>query len=49
MIAPEETDQPGKLNVKLTDFGFAVFYHPREGLKQVLGSPLYMAPEIVNS
>lgn len=33
--------------LKLTDFGFAVFFNQEKGLKQVLGSPLYMAPEIV--
>jgi serine/threonine protein kinase len=36
------------LNVKITDFGFACFYDKGEGRKEVLGSPLYMAPEIVN-
>jgi calcium-dependent protein kinase len=35
------------LSVKITDFGFACFYEPGEGLKEVLGSPLYMAPEII--
>ena len=47
LLAPEETTVPGKLNLKLTDFGFACFYRPERGLSQVLGSPLYMAPEIV--
>lgn len=47
LLAPEESTEPGKLNLKLTDFGFACFYRPERGLKQVLGSPLYMAPEIV--
>lgn len=36
------------LNLKLTDFGFASFYNPKKGLDEVLGSPLYMAPEIIN-
>ena len=47
LLSPEETTEPGKLNVKLTDFGFACFYREERGLRQVLGSPLYMAPEIV--
>ena len=47
LLAPEENDDPEKLNLKLTDFGFAVYYRPESGLRQVLGSPLYMAPEIV--
>ncbi len=34
-------------NIKITDFGFACFFNPHEGLNDVLGSPLYMAPEIV--
>ena len=28
LLAPEETTQPGKINLKLTDFGFACFYRP---------------------
>ena len=47
LLAPEESTVPGKLNLKLTDFGFACFYNSDKKLKQVLGSPLYMAPEIV--
>ena len=47
LLAPEETSKPGKLNIKLSDFGFACFYKPESGLQQVLGSPLYMAPELV--
>lgn len=35
------------LEIKLTDFGFAT-YHSQQTLKDVLGSPMYMAPEIVN-
>lgn len=47
LLAPEEQASPAKLNLKLTDFGFACFYRRERGLRQVLGSPLYMAPEIV--
>jgi calcium-dependent protein kinase len=36
------------LLLKMTDFGFASFYNPKKGLDEVLGSPLYMAPEIIN-
>ena len=35
------------LSIKITDFGFACFFNPKEGLHDVLGSPLYMAPEII--
>lgn len=34
------------LDIKITDFGFATFFNKDEGLEQVLGSPLYMAPEL---
>lgn len=34
--------------LKITDFGFAKCYDPSEGgLTETLGSPLYMAPEII--
>jgi len=35
------------ITLKLTDFGFATIMNPAKGESQVLGSPLYMAPEIV--
>ena len=36
------------LGIKITDFGFASLY-PKEagGFDTVLGTPLYMAPEII--
>mmetsp|Transcript_28306 Transcript_28306/g.27236 ORF Transcript_28306/g.27236 Transcript_28306/m.27236 type:complete len:107 (-) Transcript_28306:540-860(-) len=38
------------LDIKITDFGFAKFYDPlKESLKEGLGSPLYMAPEIIKN
>jgi serine/threonine protein kinase len=52
-IKPEnvllESNDMSKLVVKITDFGFAKCYDPQgfDGLEDVLGSPLYMAPEIV--
>ena len=47
LLSPQEAADPNSLNVKLTDFGFATFFKKEKGLQQVLGSPLYMAPEIV--
>lgn len=47
LIVPEEATTSDFPNVKLTDFGFACFFQKEKGLTQVLGSPLYMAPEIV--
>lgn len=35
------------LQIKITDFGFATYFDEEDGLDDVLGSPLYMAPEIV--
>jgi serine/threonine protein kinase len=35
------------LTLKLTDFGFAKVFQPELGLTEVLGSPLYMAPEML--
>ncbi len=51
-IKPEnillESEDIENLNLKITDFGFACFLGtPEEGQSEVLGSPLYMAPEIV--
>ena len=51
-IKPEnilmESKDVNNLNIKITDFGFAKFYDPKEGgLTETLGSPLYMAPEII--
>lgn len=50
-IKPEnillEHDDINNLQLKMTDFGFACFHNPSVGLHDVLGSPLYMAPEII--
>ena len=34
-------------DIKITDFGFSAFFDPKDGLSLILGSPLYMAPEII--
>ena len=34
--------------IKLTDFGFATYFDEKNKLDEVLGSPLYMPPEIVD-
>lgn len=51
-IKPEnillESHSEDNWNLKITDFGFAKCYDPQEGgLTESLGSPLYMAPEII--
>jgi hypothetical protein len=45
-LKPENILMEDEKNIKLADFGFAV---PLKGgkSKQILGSPLYMAPEII--
>ena len=40
-------DTYDNLNIKLTDFGFARYFDPSEGSDTQLGSPIYMAPEII--
>jgi serine/threonine protein kinase len=37
------------LIIKLTDFGFASYFDKKRKLKEVLGSPIYMPPEIVKN
>jgi calcium-dependent protein kinase len=42
----EDTDD-GSIQIKLTDFGFACKVAPGETMDLSLGSPLYMAPELI--
>ena len=42
-----ESKDLDNLDVKIDDFGFSCFFDPDKGLDLVLGSPLYMAPEII--
>jgi serine/threonine protein kinase len=35
------------LELKLIDFGFACKFDDLKGMNLVLGSPLYMAPELI--
>jgi calcium-dependent protein kinase len=42
-----ESKDRNNLDIKISDFGFSCFFDPKEGLDLVLGSPLYMAPEII--
>ena len=51
-IKPEnillESKDLSNVELKITDFGFAKCYDPQEGgFTETLGSPLYMAPEII--
>ena len=42
-----EYKQNDRLEIKISDFGFSCFFDPKTGLDFVLGSPMYMAPEII--
>ena len=42
-----DSKNPNALEVKIADFGFSCIFDPNEGLNLVLGSPLYMAPELI--
>jgi len=44
-----ESKSIDNLEVKIADFGFASFFDPKDGLQTILGSPLYMAPELVKA
>jgi serine/threonine protein kinase len=41
-------DKTGDLSIKIADFGFSCIYDPKDGLDVTLGSPMYMAPELIN-
>lgn len=42
-----ESADPDCLEIKVADFGFSCIFNPKEKLNLCLGSPLYMAPEVV--
>ena len=42
-----QTEDKFDLTLKVTDFGFAKTFVPEQGLNEILGSPIYMAPEIL--
>ena len=43
----QDSSDSKSINIKLTDFGFATSFKKGENLDLSLGSPLYMAPELV--
>ena len=47
VLIMQEEGQHDKITCKVTDFGFACQFAEKEGMTEILGTPLYMAPEIV--
>jgi len=41
------SNDPEDLEVKLADFGFSGAFDPEKGLSLSLGSPIFMAPEVL--
>lgn len=39
--------ESGKLNIKIIDFGSALFFTPRTKFSETLGTPYYIAPEVI--
>ena len=42
-------DNKEELSIKLSDFGFATYFKPSEKESRTVGTPFYMAPEIIKS
>ncbi|XP_029422346.1 phosphorylase b kinase gamma catalytic chain, skeletal muscle/heart isoform isoform X2 [Nannospalax galili] len=46
-LKPENILLDDDMNIKLTDFGFSCQLQPGEKLREVCGTPIYLAPEII--
>ncbi|KAM4820793.1 phosphorylase b kinase gamma catalytic chain, skeletal muscle/heart isoform 1-T1 [Thomomys bottae] len=46
-LKPENILLDDDMNIKLTDFGFSCQLAPGEKLREVCGTPIYLAPEII--
>lgn len=42
-----EGENPEDIMIKLTDFGFACFFDPHQKMDVIVGTPIYMSPELV--
>ena len=47
LLCMPQKNKNDPLTVKITDFGFACYVKANEALKLPLGSPFYMAPELM--
>lgn len=43
----ETISAEGQINIKVIDFGTALFYSPETRLNETLGTPYYVAPEVL--
>lgn len=48
MVHIAQEGQASSMACKVTDFGFACYIGSEAGLSMSLGTPLYMAPEIIS-
>ncbi|MGH0192418.1 UNVERIFIED_CONTAM: hypothetical protein FKN15_012358 [Acipenser sinensis] len=46
-LKPENILLDDDMNIKLTDFGFSCQLEPGQKLKEICGTPGYLAPEII--
>ena len=47
-ILVEKSEDPNKINIKLIDFGTCNFFEDKKKLSQKVGTPYYIAPEVLN-
>jgi calcium-dependent protein kinase len=46
-ILIESINPDGTINIKVIDFGTALFYSPETRINETLGTPYYIAPEVL--
>lgn len=46
-ILIDSIQENGKINIKVIDFGAALFFSPRTKFSETLGTPYYIAPEVL--
>lgn len=46
-ILVESIQESGRINIKIIDFGTALFVSPQVKMKETLGTPYYIAPEVL--
>ena len=46
-ILIDSIGETGKINIKVIDFGAALFFSPKTKISETLGTPYYIAPEVL--